>query len=174
MKSRFKILVPIVIILSLNLIGCESNFSKTSNQGVKTTSQAKTYDLIKYKDSYVGNNSAVGNIIAQLPANTYKAGFSLQTDKEPYGITLNYKVNQDLGEENYNKFWNGKNVNEFLEKNAVVLLSLIKNADTIEFNVDDIGEKYYKYNRKNLEEKYGGDLKSLFKDDTSFEKFLND
>ena len=78
-----------------------------------------------------------------------------------------------MGEENYNKFWSDKKVNEFLEKNAVVLLSLIQNADVIEFNVDNIGEKSYKYDRKSLEQKYGGNLKDLFEDDTSFKKFLN-
>lgn len=30
-----------------------------------------------------------------------------------------------------------------------------------------------KYNRKSLEQKYGGNLNDLFKDDTSFKKFLN-
>lgn len=173
MKNKFKILVPVIIILSLSLIGCKSSSTQISNQDVKTTSQVKTYDLVKYKGSYVGDNSSVGNIIAKLPANAYNAGFSLQTNKEPYGITINYKANQNLGEEDYNKFWSGKKINEFLEKNAVVVLSLIQNADVIEFNVDNIGEKSYKYDRKNLEQKYGGDLKNLFKDDTSFEKFLN-
>lgn len=172
MKNKFKIL-PVMIILSLSLIGCESNSPKISNQDVKTTSQVKTYDLMKYKDSYVGDNSSVSNIITKLSANAYNAGFSLQTNKEPYGITINYKANQNLGEEDYNKFWSGKEINEFLEKNAVVLLSLIQNADVIEFNVDNIGEKSYKYDRKSLEQKYGGDLKNLFKDDTSFENFLN-
>lgn len=173
MKNKFKILVPIIIIVSLSLIGCENNSSKISNQDVKTTSQVKTYDLLIYKGSYVGDNSSVGNVIAKLPANEYNAGFSLETTKQPYGITINYKANPSLGEEDYNKFWSGKKINEFLEKNAVVLLSLIQNADVVEFNVDSIGEKTYKYDRKSLEQKYGGDLKNLFKDDTSFEKFLN-
>ena len=173
MKNKFKILYLVIIIVSLSLIGCESNSSKISKQDVKTISQVKTYDLLKYKGSYVGDNSSVGNVIGKLPANAYSAGFSLETNKQPYGITINYKANQSLGEEDYNKFWSGKKINEFLEKNAVVLLSLIQNADVIEFNVDNIGEKTYKYDRKSLEQKYGGDLKNLFKDDTSFEKFLN-
>jgi hypothetical protein len=173
MKNKFKLLAPAIIIVSLSLMGCGSNSTKISNQDGKSTSQVETYDLEKYKNSYVGDNTSVGNIVAKLPANEYNAGFSLQTNKEPYGITINYKVNQNLGEENYYKFWSDKKVNKFLEKNAVVLLSLIQNADVIEFNVDNIGEKSYKYDRKSLEQKYGGDLKDLFKDDTSFKKFLN-
>ncbi len=72
-----------------------------------------------------------------------------------------------------NEFWSSKTINELLEKNAVVLLSLIQNADVIEFNVDEIGEKSYKYDKASLEQKYGGNLKNLFEDDNSFEKFLN-
>lgn len=173
MKNKFKILVPAIIIISLSLIGCGSNSTKTPNQKVETISQVKIDDLLKYKGSYVGDNSAVGNIIAKLPANVYNAGFSLQTNKEPYEITINYKANQNLGVRDYNNFWSNKRPDEFLEKNAVVLLSLIQNADIIEFNVDNVGEGSYKYTRKALEQKYGGDLKNLLKDETSFKSFLN-
>ncbi|PSM00901.1 DUF4825 domain-containing protein, partial [Clostridium botulinum] len=37
---------------------------------------------------------------------------------------------------------------------------------------DNIGEESYKYDRKNLEQKYGN-LKDLFKDNDSLNKFLN-
>ena len=97
MKNKFKILIP-VIIASLSLVGCRSNFAKISNQKVKITSQVETYNLVKYKDSYVGDNNSEGNIIVKLPANEYNARFSLQTNKQPYGITINYKVNQILCE----------------------------------------------------------------------------
>ncbi|MFL0268015.1 DUF4825 domain-containing protein [Candidatus Clostridium radicumherbarum] len=173
MKNQFKILVSLIIILSLSLIGCESNSSKTSNQAVNTNSQIKTSDIVKYKGSYVGDNSSVGNVIGKLPANMYSAGFSLETKKQPYGIIINYKANQSLGEEDYYKFWSGKKINEFLEKNAVVLLSLIENADFVEFHVDNIGEKTYKYDRKGLEQKYSSDLENLFKDGSNIYKFLN-
>lgn len=173
MKNKFKIFVPVIIIISLSLIGCVGTSTKTSHQNMENISQVKIDDLLKYKGSYVGDNSAVGNIIDRLPANNYNEGFSLQTDKEPYGIIVNYKANENLGTDDYNNFWNNKKPSEFLEKNAVVLLSLIQNADIIEFNVDNVGENSYKYNRKELEKKYGEDLKNLLKDKTSFESFLN-
>ena len=160
MKNKLSILIIMTIIL-LSLSACG------------TDSKSDLYDLMEYKDSYVGNNSAVGNIIAMLPANAYGSGFSLQTETEPYGITINYSINQKLGEENYNKFWSDKKINEFLEKNAVVLFALVKNVDVIEFNVDQIGEEQYEYNRKSLEEKYGEDLKKMFPEKMSFENFLN-
>lgn len=172
MKNKIKILVPLIIILSLSLIGCRMNSQKKSKDNIKNTSTVETYDLIKYKGSYVGDNSSVGNIIKSLPASEYNAGFRLQTSKEPYEIILNYKANEKLGEENYNKFWSDKKANKLLEKNAVVLLSLITNAEVIKFNVDNIGEESYEYNRKSLEQKYGS-LEKLFTDNDSLNKFLN-
>ncbi|GKU26684.1 DUF4825 domain-containing protein [Clostridium folliculivorans] len=174
MNNRFKTLAPIIVALSLTLIGCNNDSAKISAQTKQATSKIKAYDLIKYKDSYVGDNSAVANIITKLPANAYSAGFSLQTAQKPYGMTINYKTNKNSGEEDYTKFWSNVKIEEFLEKNAVVLLSLIKNADTVNFNVENIGEKPYKYDRKELEKKYGGDLKNLFKDKASIDSFLKD
>ncbi|MCJ8173358.1 DUF4825 domain-containing protein [Clostridium botulinum] len=172
MKNKLKILVPLVLILSLNLIGCGVNSERKSKENVKNSSKVETYDLIKYKGVYVGDNSSVGSIIKNLPANEYSAGFTLQTTKEPYEIIVNYKTNENLEEENYNKFWKDKKVEELLEKNAVILLSLITNAEIIKFNVENIGEESYKYDRKNLEQKYGN-LENLFKDNDSLNKFLN-
>ncbi|NEZ76427.1 DUF4825 domain-containing protein [Clostridium botulinum] len=172
MKNKFKVLVPLVLILSLNLIGCGINSEKKSKENIKNSSKVETYDLIKYKGTYVGDNSSVGSIIKNLPANEYSAGFTLQTTKEPYEIIVNYKTNENLEEENYNKFWKDKKVEELLEKNAVVLLYLIPNAEIIKFNVENIGEESYKYDRKNLEQKYEN-LKNLFKDNDSLNKFLN-
>ena len=173
MKNKFGILVPVMIILLLALAGCGSISEKNSNQRIENISQIKINDLLKYKDSYVGDNAAVGNIISRLPANTYKSGFSLQTKKEPYGITVNYMENLSLGTNDYNNFWDGRDIEEFLEKNAVVALALIKNADFIEFKVAGINQGSYKYTRKYLEQKYDGDLRNISKDATSFKKFVN-
>lgn len=172
MNNRFKTVAPIIVALSLTLIGCNNDSSKISDQTKQATSKINTYNLIKYKDSYVGDNSAVASILSKLPANSYSTGFSLQTSKEPYGITINYKASKNSGEEDYNKFWSNVQIEDLLEKNAVVLLALIKNADSVDFNVENIGKKPYKYDRKTLEKKYGGDLKTLFKDDSSLDSLL--
>jgi len=173
MKKVLKILIHVMIILFINLTGCGSNSEKTSNQWVENISEIKTDDLLKYKGSYVGDNTAVGNIISRLPANAYNGGFSLETKKAPYGITVNYMENLSLGTKDYYNFWDGKNIDEFLEKNAVAALSLIKNADFIEFKVAGLNQGSYKYTRKYLEQKYGGDLKNISKDGESFKKFVN-
>lgn len=97
---------------------------------IKWRSKKTSYqvsDFVKYKNSYVGDNSAVGNILSMLPAHDYIAGFSLQTEKKPYGVTVNYRANQS-GVNNYYHFWSNKNPGEILERNAAVLFSLIQNV----------------------------------------------
>lgn len=160
MKNKIKILAAIIIMV-IGVTGCNSNHNKTLNKDKNENSKVETYDFIKYKGSDVGNNSSVGNIISNLPMGEYMSEFALQTNTKPYGVSINYKINKDL---------DNKNIDDTIEKNAVVLLSLIENAQTIECNM---GEKSYKYNRADLETKYGENLKDLFKDNTSIKNFLN-
>ncbi|MED3961288.1 DUF4825 domain-containing protein [Niallia taxi] len=47
-------------------------------------------DIFQYKDSNVGDNSAVGNIVYKLPGAQQLSGIELKTKEEPYGIILNY------------------------------------------------------------------------------------
>ncbi|WP_254176572.1 DUF4825 domain-containing protein [Clostridium baratii] len=133
----------------------DSKEAREAEKKVNNISDINMEELKKYKDSYVGDNSAVMNILANLPLNTYVSELSLKTDE----ITVNYKENPALGLDDYNNFWKDKNPNEVLEKNAALMFSLIKNTDVIEFNVDNIGEKNYKYTRDELKEKYGEDFK---------------
>lgn len=137
----------------------DSKEAREAEKKVNDISDINMEELKKYKDSYVGDNSAVINILANLPLNTYVSELSLKTDRKPYEITVNYKENPALGLDDYNNFWKDKNPNEVLEKNAALMFSLIKNTDVIEFNVENIGEKNYKYTRDELKEKYGEDLK---------------
>ena len=137
----------------------DSKEAREAEKKVNNISDINMEELKKYKDSYVGDNSAVMNILANLPLNTYVSELSLKTDRKPYEITVNYKENPALGLDDYNNFWKDKNPNEVLEKNAALMFSLIKNTDVIEFNVDNIGEKNYKYTRDELKEKYGEDFK---------------
>ena len=160
MKNKVKILVSVIMITAIGLIGCNSILNKDIND----KSKVEMYVFMQYKDSYVGNNSAVGNIIYNLPMNEYVSKFNLQTKNKPYGVTIDYKINKDL---------DYKNVNDVLEKNAVVLLSLIGNADIIKFNIDNSIQAFYKYDRAELEQKYDKNLNDLYKDNNSIKIFLN-
>lgn len=57
---------------------------------VSGCSKVSEEDIFKYKNSYVGDNSAVGNIINQLQGAEHLEIFELETKEKPYGITLDY------------------------------------------------------------------------------------
>lgn len=59
----------LLILLLLN--GCNSN---NDNK-----------DIFEFKGSYIGDNSALGNIVRQLPNSEHFKGSELKTKEEPYG-----------------------------------------------------------------------------------------
>lgn len=104
-------------------------------------------DIFQYKDSFVGDNSAVGNIVTLLPNSEYFNGFELKTKEEPYGIILNYKgIGVDEIEKNYK---------ETAIYNATFIFKLVKNAKWITFNFDD---QEYTITKQELENWYGKEL----------------
>lgn len=96
--------------------------------GCSLNADSKT-DLFRYKNSYVGDASAVGNISRQLAHGKELNEYSLETTKEPYGITLEYK-NIDVKKVD-------KEMKETVISNATFLFALIKNVDWITFKFPD-------------------------------------
>ena len=47
-------------------------------------------DLFQFKNSYIENNNAVGNMVNQLQAAELLSSFELETKKQAYSIILNY------------------------------------------------------------------------------------
>lgn len=150
-RSEYKIFYWSVIILNqilklvsssllviLILSGCSTNNSEQDN-------------IFKYKDSYVGDASAVGNSARMLQSAEYYKGFELKTAEKPYGIVLNYDWSDT--EQNYKKT---------AIYNATFLFVLFKNADWITFNFD---EHPYKITKENLQNWYGEDLSNLKSED---------
>ncbi|PFH81733.1 DUF4825 domain-containing protein [Bacillus sp. AFS088145] len=121
----------ILLILLISLTSC--SFNKNTNK-----------DIFHYKNSYVGNNSALGSIIKQLPNHNEFTKMSLQTKKKPYGITIDYK----------NLPANTKNI---VINNATYLFALIKNVEWIVF---DFADQKYTVTRQQFNEWYGKDLSS--------------
>lgn len=72
----------IVIMLSVLMLGGCS--TKEVDKGV-----------FEYKDSLIGDNSAVGNIIQGLTEGEHIEGFELKTSENPYGIVVNYDGMED-------------------------------------------------------------------------------
>lgn len=173
MKKKNRLIALIfIMVLSLNLIGCKDSSTETSDQNIEDITQIKSGELIKYKDSYIGDNSTVINIVSRLPANIYIQSFNLKTNEEPYEIAIYYKVNEEIEDENYLTFWNDKNSKDLLENNAIVLFSLIPNVDIIKFEIDNAEDDFYEYSRKELESKYNVDLVDISNNKDSLDDFF--
>lgn len=122
----------------------------------------QTNDLNKYQDSNVGDNSAVGNIISDTNSGKYMESFSLNTDSEPYGVTINYKEDTYI------------DIYKYLEQDALILFKLINNIDYVKFNINNKDYTFdFEYIEKiyeNLDEIELKDIKSRY-DNEYFSKF---
>ncbi|MEK0285359.1 DUF4825 domain-containing protein [Caldifermentibacillus hisashii] len=156
-----RITVCIISLLSLIILlsGCSQSV------------ESKT-DLFQYKNSYVGDNSAVGNIVNELPYNNELKQISLETKKEPYGITLEYKdIDANSGD---------KEMKETVITNSTFLFALIKNVDWIAFKFPD---KEFSVTREKLQDWYNNkldgfeneqDLKKLIQEHLRSEETVNE
>jgi beta-lactamase regulating signal transducer with metallopeptidase domain len=126
---------------------------------------AKT--LLKYKTSYVGNNSKVVNIINNLAYGDFPKEVSLQTKNKPYGISVTY----DFSLANMNTEY----IKPILYNNAVILFALVDNVDTISLNVKGItGTFAYNYKRDDIQDSFDEKLGDYSKSEKEFEDFLSD
>lgn len=166
MKSKKVKGLLLIIVAIILIVGC---VNVTGMEDKSHASKVNTEILLECKDSYVGDNSKVGNIIANLPANEYSKGFELQTEKKPYGINVKYNNfgNMEV------KFQDGTLISDsfgqVIKKNAMVLFSLVKNVDVITFTIDDDLE--YTYKRDELG-KANNELQDIVKSDSNLMDFL--
>ena len=101
--------------------------------------------LFNAQTPYIGNASATGKILGLLsPPPGFEFSdeglMELQTSQEPYGLTVNYKINDhgaavsDDGTLNTEEF----------EKQAILILTLIENLGSVTFDIKDEGISYSK------------------------------
>ncbi|MCU9614954.1 DUF4825 domain-containing protein [Caldibacillus lycopersici] len=135
-KIAVYLLFSFMSLLVLN--GCHANNTKM--------------DLFQYKDSYVGDNSAVINIANHLQGANHLTSIELETKQEPYGIKLLYDWNQSDVKER-----------EIVLYNATYLFSLIQNVDWITFSFSSGVE--YTITKENLQQGYGKDVSKIDKED---------
>ena len=128
-------------------------------------------DIFQYKNSYVGDNSAVGNIVNQLNHSNELKQISLHTKEQPYGITLEYN---DITAKNADK-----EMKKTIIANATYLFALIQNVDwvTFKFSTNEFTvtktevQHWYNNNLDGLENEE--DLKNLIKGYLNSEDSVN-
>ncbi|MGX4599404.1 DUF4825 domain-containing protein [Faecalimicrobium sp. JNUCC 81] len=158
MKKIASIITSIMIITSaIGLVGCESkeNLNIKVNKDIKKESSIDLNELSKFKGTKIGNSSKISNILEYLPGNNSKDGFSLQTDKQPYEITVNYKLGNEYKE---------NNITNLLYTNSVILFALVDNLDIVNIKLGEEHGVIYTYNRSQIEEVIKTDLRKLPQD----------
>lgn len=136
------VLTAAVVILLGTLVACgrengtraegpsAGNATERTSLSEAALSEETMDSLWKWKTPYIGNNSAVGNMLLRVsPYLDYK-GFELFTDKEPYGVKVNLEVNDweqyaGQGEISLKPFY----------KQAAILFCLVDNAGYLEVNL---------------------------------------
>lgn len=171
-KNGFKkIIILVIFVLLLGLIGCEK-FNKSEDK-VKT-SNVNLGTLLEYKGTYVGDNSAISNIISNIPANIYSAGLELQTNSEPYEITIKYKEFEDIIIRSENDLSLSSFLENVVKSNAMIIFSLVKNVEIINFNIDDVRAITYKRNEliEDYKEDFGNNFEKITMDKAALESFV--
>lgn len=164
MKRLSLKLTLMFVLVFVFLMGCQAT---KSLEDAKIT-EVNLDKLLEYKNSYVGDNSAVGGIIMDLPGNVYFKGMVLQTSEIPYGIEVNYGVNHNLGDKDFEEYWTIDQTKKLFLNNASTFFILVKNVDEIKFNLvtkkDTQSKNVFNITRKELEAFYGKDLKLYAED----------
>lgn len=132
MKKMLKLLSCSLLVISVTS-GCDTK-----------TSEA---DLFQYKNAYVGDNSAVINIVNRSMQSDNFKGLELKTKETPYGIILNYDGSESE-----------KNDKRTVIYNATYLFALIQNAEWITFNFD---HQEYEITKDALIKWYGEDFSTF-------------
>ncbi len=139
---------------------------------------AKT--LFSHRTKYIGDNSAVGNIIYTLifPQDMAYRQFALQTDdSEPYAVTITFSLSEEDKEQYALDAPNRQKETALLQKNACIMFSLIENAELVNFKLTDETDMAKRpltlvYTRQWAESETGCDLWAENSTQEQFEAFL--
>jgi hypothetical protein len=127
MKKRISSLLTVLLVVMQVLTGCNSSVAENKGNSIY-----KDYHSNKVK--YVGNNSEVIKLLGVLGVGDFgQFTIALTTDKEPYGLTINYsKLKEKVDEV---KFMTMEQMNY-----AYFLLALVDNLSFV-----DVNYKTYNY-----------------------------
>lgn len=125
MLKKMGLVLSVMMALGLFITGC-------SNTNESQDKFQKYYDT---RVQYIGDNSKVSELLNVIGAGDLgEYTIALKTDKDPYGLTVNYSKLKNIGEEE--KFKNTDQINY-----AYFALALIENLSEVDINYD--GHNYH-------------------------------
>jgi beta-lactamase regulating signal transducer with metallopeptidase domain len=149
--------------------GPSDNGANASKENLEKQEQAFARKLIQTRTDYIGDASAVGRVLGALPLpeGLTPDGMALQTNSEPYGLTVRYAAQSDEILSKTDLSW--------AYRNATLLLSLIQNAGRVAFYVEapDCAVTFT-YTREQSMKQELTDVRTLSQGESEMEKFLAD
>ncbi len=164
--SRYIIRVFTAILCFVILAGCAPTGDNAEKSSIA--------ELLKYKDSYVGDNSAVGNILHNLDGGQFVTQFALQTGKEPYGIEITYGPKDDSPKNEFNEYWTEETIQKTFFGTATSLFALIKNVDYIDMTIETGEKKALTITRADLETYYGEDIRTFAESEQAWKENITE
>ncbi|KAA0956921.1 DUF4825 domain-containing protein [Planococcus sp. ANT_H30] len=125
-----RLIKSLILLLVLTLVS-DCNSDADSSNG----------EVFEYKDSYVGDNSAVVNTVIHLQGADYFSGIAPQTKEQPYGIVVDYDWSESTID-----------LQETVINNDSYLFTLIQNMDWVTFKFNTIdGLEEFNVTREEVE-----------------------
>ena len=175
-KSRIKIVINykkptfwiVIVALVAVLAVCVGLAVNPRNNGRSLDSAAA--NLLKYRTEYIGDNSKVGGVISTLkyPDKVTYHSFELYTEGPPLMVTIKLDTDTETRD-----FYTGA-INEGpFRKNAIIMFSLIHNAEYITFELDDGVNPYSMQFTRDMADRFvDGDVWSYSSSPEQFETLL--
>lgn len=134
------ILVLLTAVLCITAALCLlTNPPGTSRNPHETAAPGSLQAMYDWRTKYIGDNSAVGNIIYNLtfPEDMTYQQFALQTSTEPYEVTITFALSEADKEAYDAEAPDRKQELALCQKNACIMFSLIENAGIVNFKLVD-------------------------------------
>lgn len=162
-KPAFWVTIVAIAVVLVVSVGFMAN-PKEKNESLTNAAR-----LLDYKTEYVGNASKVGKIISSLdyPHEVNYDHFELHTANIPYGTTVYLKIEEAI------RANNSEVIRQELEKNAIIMFSLIDNVDFIRYAIWLDGEDHtFIFTREQVNERMGQDVRGFAQGEEEFADLL--
>lgn len=160
----------LIVLLLFSFTACQS-----TNNALTTDAALDVQGLLQYKDSYVGDNNAVGNILGKLPGAGYYQGMALYTKQQPYGIEITYGVKSQEQKEAFADYWTNEQKEKVMLTNATTLFILIENVYEVIFVFEcKKGIDTHTITRNQVNDFYGKDVREFANNQEKWQKEIID
>lgn len=139
-----------LLLLTVVLSGCSSQATEQKSD-IKGIEDISLKQLSKHKNSYIGDNGAIGAILSDLPGNVIRE-YEIVDEKE-LKVTYGVKENANDTEEQFDAYWFDQK--DTIEKtylyNAFAFFILVDNVEQVTLKMNSKEEPSVTFKKQKLE-----------------------